>query len=60
MAHYVIIPAKGLHDVGFAVVVDYNWFRKIAPSNNRNTWRNISNFLLVLGVCGTLAQALEK
>lgn len=24
MAHYVIIPAKGLHDVGFAVVVDYN------------------------------------
>ncbi len=32
MAHYVIVAAKGLDDVGFAVVMNNNGFREIPPS----------------------------
>jgi hypothetical protein len=32
MAHYVIVAAKGLDDVGFSVVMNNYGFREIPPS----------------------------
>ena len=58
MAHYVIVAAKGLDDVGFAVVMNNNGFREIPPSASWYAWRNISYFLWILG--GPLAWTLEE
>jgi len=32
VAHNVIVAAKGLHDIGFAIVMNNNRFREISPS----------------------------